>query len=203
MRAGLLEHGDSIPVPRSAGKTEGSVALSGKSAARLQQCWLAQLDIISKAGSFEHSCAGSVLEFGRPELAREHWRLSQSALAGRADLAAHEPCAVQTGITAARAAQGRKDRTSSDAVRIVRTQNSRSALADAGWGRIRCSARYRSDYRKPVAAWLRIRIQSAVRSGVARGPGAAHPRAQTIRQNCHRQQRFGRHGIYRCSDGSG
>src|SRR5712671_5914550 len=94
MRAGLLEHDDSIPVPRSAGKTEGSVALSGESAARLYKRGLAQLDVISKAGSFEYSCAGSVLEFREPELACEHWRLSQSAFAGRTDFAAmsRTPC---------------------------------------------------------------------------------------------------------------
>src|ERR1700740_1220038 len=119
MRAGLLEHDDSILVSRPSGKTERSVALSGEGAPGLHECGLMQLEGLSKVGNLEHSCAGSVLEFSEFELARKHWRLSQSALTGRTDLTAPEPYAVQTGTSCARATQSRKDGASGNAVRIV------------------------------------------------------------------------------------
>ena len=59
---------------------------------------------------------GGTMLIDRPELARKNWRLSESAFAGRTDLAAHEPYAVQTRTSRARATQGGKDGASGDAV---------------------------------------------------------------------------------------
>src|SRR6185369_7156820 len=95
LRPRLLEHDDSLPVPRAAGCAEGGFASARQDAARLYQRGLAQLGSIREVAGESSVCPlGLSLHFlVEPEC--DHRWLSQLDVAIRADPAAYDAHALQ------------------------------------------------------------------------------------------------------------
>src|SRR5947209_14368123 len=79
-----------------------------------------------------------------------------------ADRDPHDENALQTRPSRPRSAPHVTDRVIHDRIRNHGTQNSRPARAHAWSWRIRSRSRHRCNYREPLAARLRLRIQLAV-----------------------------------------
>ena len=76
----------------------------------------------------------------------------------------------------------------------------RSRLGD---GRVRSGARYRRHHGESLAAWLRVRIQFPVGSGMAEGRVAVRDRTTTLRAYFDREFGRGRGGLHRSGHRSG
>src|SRR5258708_32714593 len=97
----LLEHDDSVSLPRATGKAKRGAALPGKSSAGLYQRGAAQLDSFSEAWCFEHLCSRRVLEFHQSKLGRQYRRVSQPAFTRGAKSRASQPRAIEAGVARA------------------------------------------------------------------------------------------------------
>src|SRR5207248_1896195 len=104
---GLLEHDDSLFVPGFIGKTKRGAALSGEGSTCVCERGFAQLEGVQETRRLKHLLPRRLLELRQPELAGQHWRVSEPAFSRRADSGALEPDALQARIASARAAQGR------------------------------------------------------------------------------------------------
>ena len=94
---------------------------------------------------------------------------------------------VATGTAGARSASGRTARHSEYQLCDVRARHSRPTRPYPRPRWVRSGARHHGHHRQPLAARLRLRVQSAVRSGLAGGSGAARDRPGALRPDHHRQ----------------
>ncbi len=82
-------------------------------------------------------------------------------------------------------------------------QRARSARARVEGRRVRSGARHRRDHRQPLAARLRVRIQPAVGSGLARGAVAVRNRPQEVRADHDGELGCRRRRVHRSGDRPG
>src|SRR4029077_9432924 len=95
MRTGLLEHDDSLLVPRATREAKGGLALSGEGAAHLHQRWPTELDGVQEARHSECEFSRWLLGERQFKFRRSYWGLQESHVSRGTDSDAPQQDSVQ------------------------------------------------------------------------------------------------------------
>ncbi len=187
LRARLLQRDDPVPLSGIAGQAERGAAICVEDTADLRERGFTELAAVQGFGYRAGLCTGLVFFIAGAEPGGRYRQLPELAIAGRAGAPPHDARAGPSGTARARSASGRTARHSEYQLSDVRARHSRPTRPYPRPRWVRFGARHHGHHRQPLAARLRLRVQSAVRSGLAGGSGAARDRPGALRPDHHRQ----------------
>ena len=146
-------------LPRAA---KGGAPVRGQGPAHLRERGPDELDVVQSLGHLAGLFARFIFFLALPQSGRRHRGVSQPAFPRRTGAGPDDAHAGCARLARARSAPGRAARYPEHELCDFRTQHSRPIGAHPWPRRVRPRKRYHGDHRQPLAARLRLRIQSAV-----------------------------------------